>query len=36
MEKSEIITYAVLTALGMALLYCMMWLYSLASIADNL
>jgi hypothetical protein len=36
MEKSEIITYAVLTALGMALLYCMMWLYTLAVCVDSL
>lgn len=36
MDKSEIVTYAVLTALGMALLYCMMWLYSLAAYIDNL
>lgn len=36
MEKSEIITYAVLTALGMALLYCMMLLYTLAVCVDSL
>lgn len=36
MDKSEILTYAALTALGMALLYCMMWLFTLAVCVDNL
>jgi len=36
MEKSEIITYAALVAVGMAAMYGFMWLYSLAAYIDNL